>query len=329
MQISSLIDIIDGRLLNSPSISFIYSFKTDPTKVNEGDLFIAKTINDIPLAVENGAFAIVTQEVHPIIDKEIAWIKVLDIDLALIQLIRFKLANYSLEAYTCNSSTYDLLKLYSGSSSKNLKFLSNDLNSFIKNIDDIQDNDILISKDKELLEKIYPNVSLFNKSNLSYENLVEHSLFEVSFTYKDIYFSKLRLSKIYINDFLSVYDFLDLELDLSKLKAFKYFKPLFLDKSLEVIEFGKSDKFIITQNDNTLVKDEIDYLENRFTYAKTLYLTSKYNSNLASNQTIVKTMDELKKALKDNSFNAAYIIGFKYDDISQALQKLEKQASLF
>ena len=67
MQISSLIDIIGGRLLNSPSISFIYSFKTDPSKVNEGDLFIARTINDIPLAVQNGAFAIVTQEVHPII----------------------------------------------------------------------------------------------------------------------------------------------------------------------------------------------------------------------------------------------------------------------
>ena len=52
MQISSLIDIIDGRLLNHPSISFIYSFKTDPSKVKEGDLFIAKNLDDIECAVK-------------------------------------------------------------------------------------------------------------------------------------------------------------------------------------------------------------------------------------------------------------------------------------
>ena len=42
MQISSIIDIVDGRLLNHPSISFIYSIKTNPRKVREGDLFIVK-----------------------------------------------------------------------------------------------------------------------------------------------------------------------------------------------------------------------------------------------------------------------------------------------
>mgnify|MGYP006976396353 CR=1 FL=1 len=29
MQISSILDIVDGELLNSPSISFIYSIKTN------------------------------------------------------------------------------------------------------------------------------------------------------------------------------------------------------------------------------------------------------------------------------------------------------------
>lgn len=329
MQISSLIDIIGGRLLNAPSISFIYSFKTDPSKVNEGDLFIARTINDIPLAVQNGAFAIVTQEVHPIIDDEIAWIKVIDVDLSIVQLIRFKLANYSLKAYTCNSASYDFLKLFSSSSSKSIKFLSNSLDDFIKIIDDVEDGDFLISKNKELLEKIYPNINLFNKNNLIYENLVEHSLFEVSFTYEDVYFSKLRLPKIYIGDFLEVYNFLDLDIDLSKLRSFKHFKPLFLDKSLEIIEFGKSDKFIITQSDESLIRNEITYLKNRFKYAKTLYITSKYNSFLDEKQIIVNSIDELKQTLKDRSFNAAYIIGFDYSEISKELQKLEKQASLF
>ena len=61
MKINSIIDIIDGKLLNSPSISFIYSFKTDVNKVKEGDLFIANNLDDIQIAVQKGAFAIITK----------------------------------------------------------------------------------------------------------------------------------------------------------------------------------------------------------------------------------------------------------------------------
>ncbi|WP_228135422.1 hypothetical protein [Halarcobacter anaerophilus] len=63
MQISSIIDIIDGRLLNHPSISFIYSIKTNPRKVKEGDLFIVEHEEDIHTAINNGAFALITQKI--------------------------------------------------------------------------------------------------------------------------------------------------------------------------------------------------------------------------------------------------------------------------
>ncbi len=89
MQISSILDIVDGSLLNSPSISFIYSIKTKVNKVKEGDLFITKNLDDIELAIKNGAFAIILEENYPIIDNEIAWIKVNNIDLTIIKLIRF------------------------------------------------------------------------------------------------------------------------------------------------------------------------------------------------------------------------------------------------
>ena len=97
MQISSILDIVDGSLLNSPSISFIYSIKTNSHKVKEGDLFIAKNTNEIELAIKNGAFAIIIDTNVPIIDNEIAWIKVKNIDLSIIKLIRFKLAMFNLK----------------------------------------------------------------------------------------------------------------------------------------------------------------------------------------------------------------------------------------
>ena len=132
MQISSLIDIIGGRLLNQPSISFIYSFKTDPSKVKEGDLFIALKLDDIELAVKNGAFAVIIENLFPIIDKEIAWIRVDSIEKCLIQLIRFKLAHFDLEAYSCDDISYDLLKSFSNNTSKSIKFIPEKLEEFIK-----------------------------------------------------------------------------------------------------------------------------------------------------------------------------------------------------
>ena len=59
MKISSIIDIIDGELLSSPSISFVYNIKVNSKKIVEGDLFITKNPNDIEEAIANGAFAII------------------------------------------------------------------------------------------------------------------------------------------------------------------------------------------------------------------------------------------------------------------------------
>lgn len=329
MQISSLIDIIGGKLLNSPSISFIYSFKTDPSKVKEGDLFIAKKIDDIEVAVKNGAFAIILQEIYPIIDNEIAWIKVDCIELCMIQLIRFKLANYNLNIYYCDEISYDLIKVFISSSSKNIKLLSDNLNDFIKICDDITNDDVLISKEKILLDKIYPTNKNFNTDVYEIKNLVEHSLFEVSFTYQGIYFSKLKIASLYIPQFIAVYNFLELEHDFSKLKNFYNFKPLFLDKSLKLIDFGKSDKFVITQNNEKLIENELNYLKIRYKYAKTIFITSRYNTKLDNNQIVINDINEIKIILKNNSFNAAYIVGYNHDDIYNSLERLEQELSLF
>jgi len=329
VQISSLIDIIGGRLLNQPSISFIYSFKTDPSKVKEGDLFIALKLDDIELAVKNGAFAIIIENLFPIIDKEIAWIRVDSIEKCLIQLIRFKLAHFDLEAYYCDDISYDLLKSFSSSTSKSIKFIPEKLEEFIKYINEIENNDIIIAKDKELIDMLYPNNSNFNTQVYEVKNLVEHSLFEVSFSYKEIYFPKLKLSSLYIPQFIAVYSFFDGELDLSRLKSFNHFKPLFLDKSLEVTDFGKSDKFILVQNNDNLIIDEINYIKDKYKYAKTIYIVSAYNTKIKDEHIIIEKIEDIKKSLKNNSFNAAYIIGYDYDKINETFAKLEKQDTLF
>lgn len=332
MQISSLLDIVDGKLLNSPSISFIYSIKTSAKKVKEGDLFIAKISEEIPFAIANGAFAVIIEDNHIITDNEIAWIKVENIDTSIIKLIRFKLSIKNLKAYYCGKITYNILKIYSNYLDKNTKLIPNKLENIFKYLDDIENDFILISSNKDILEKIYPNNYAFeNNINLNdIKNLIEHSLFETSFSYKDNYFSRLKISSLYIFNFIQVFNFLKADLDSSKLKSFHNMKPLFLDKNLNLVEFGKSEKFIICQNDKILYKNEILYVKMKYTYAKILVVSSYYLDFLdKEEQIIINEIEELKPTLKKVKFNCIYLVGFNYNELYDYLLKEELTKSLF
>ena len=332
MQISSILDIVDGSLLNSPSISFIYSIKTNALKVKEGDLFIAKNINEIDLAIRNGAFAIIFDTNVPIIDNEIAWIKVKNIDISIIKLIRFKLAIKNIEAFYCNKIIYDLLKIYSTHFSKNVRLVPNKLENTFRFIDEIEDNDILISCNKNILDNIYPKNKDFDHINKLNEidNLIEHSLFETSFSYENVYFSRLKISSLYITDFLKVFNFFKQNLDLTKLKSFYNFKPLFLDRNLNLVEFGKSDKFIICQNNEDLYENEISYMKKQYKYAKNIFITSSYIDYLSKDEQILMTdIEQLKPILRKLKFNGIYILGFNYNEVYEYLIKSENIQTLF
>ncbi len=332
MQISSILDIVDGSLLNSPSISFIYSIKTNVLKVKEGDLFITKNLDEIRLAIKYGAFAIITETNTEIIDNEIAWIKVKNIDTAIIKLIRFKLAIKNLKAFYCNKITYDLLKIYSSNFSKDIKLIPNKLEDLFKYLDEINDKDIIISSKKDILNKIYPNNENFDQiyNNSSIKNLIEHSLFETSFSYENRFFSRLRLSSLYISNFLNIYKFLNENIDLSKLKIFNNFKPIFVDKNLNLLEFGKSDKFIICQKNIDLYENEISYIKEKYKYAKTIFISTSYNSSLQEKeQILINDLEELKPILRKQNFNAIYIMGFNYKEIYEYFLKSEKTQTLF
>ena len=332
MQISSILDIVDGELLNSPSISFIYSIKTNAKKVKEGDLFIAKDLNSVELAVKNGAFAIISEINFPIIDNEIAWIKVEELEISIIKIIRYKLSFLNLDAYFCDIVALQLLKIYSINFSKDIKLIPNKLENLFKSIDEIENKNIIISSNQNILNKIYPHNQNFNNISIDLviENLIEHSLFETSFSYKGIYFSKLKISSLYLAQFLRVYNFLEGNLDLGKLKLFYNLKPLFIDRNFNLIEFGKSDKFIICQDLKNLYDNEILYIKIKYKYAKTIFITSEYIEYLKKDeQIIINELDELKPILRKLKFNAIYLTGFNYNQVQEYFLQSEKTITLF
>lgn len=329
MKISSIIDIIDGEELNSPSISFIYSFKTKASKIKEGDLFFAKNKDDIKLAIDNGAFAIVVDTNIIITDYEIAWIKVDNLDEAMIKLIRFRLSNYDLNVYYCDYITFEYIKTIKNSHQTNIKLIDNNLDESLKLLSEIDNNYILVFSDKKLMNKLYPKNSSLKLGDLDIKNIVEHTIFETSFTFNDIYFSKIRIPRLYLDNFILAYNFLnDKEIDLSKIKNSSFLKPIFVDKHLHQLEYGKSNKFIIVQENLDLIENEINYLKSNYKYAKTLYITSKYINNFFAKQHIIEDVLEIKDFLKTQEFNAAYIIGHNYDKLQEEIKVFENQPTL-
>lgn len=332
MKISSIVDIVDGELLNSPSISFINNISSDANKVKTSDMFIAKNIEDLKIALQNGAYAVIFEKDFEVIDNEIAFIKVKNLELALLKIVRYKLSTLKIKSYFCTDETFDMLKLYQNNHTKPIFLISKNIEKAFKFIDDIKDGDILISKNKKLLESIYPDSKEFEKKldENSIKNLIKHSLFELSFSYKDIYFSKLRLSKIYLNSFLNIYDFFKGNIDISKLKLYSNFKAIFIDKNFEPIESGKSDSFIICQTNKNLIPIEITYLKNEFRYAKTISV-SKYKISFLDEkeQIIINNIEDLKNILKNLKFNCVYLIGFTNQESFEFLQNSQKLQALF
>lgn len=332
MKISSIVDIVDGELLNSPSISFINNISSDANKVKTSDMFIAKNIEDLKIALQNGAYAVIFEKDFEVIDNEIAFIKVKNLELALLKIVRYKLSTLKIKSYFCTDETFDMLKLYQNNHTKPIFLISKNIEKAFKFIDDIKDGDILISKNKKLLESIYPDSKEFEKKldENSIKNLIKHSLFELSFSYKDIYFSKLRLSKIYLNSFLNIYDFFKGNIDISKLKLYSNFKAIFIDKDFQPIESGKSDSFIICQTNKNLIPIEITYLKNEFRYAKTIFV-SKYKISFLDEkeQIIINNIEDLKNILKNLKFNCVYLIGFTNQESFEFLQNSQKLQTLF
>ncbi|MGJ0341560.1 peptidoglycan synthetase [Aliarcobacter cryaerophilus] len=332
MKISSIVDIVDGELLNSPSISFINNISSDANKVKTSDMFIAKNIEDLKIALQNGAYAVIFEKDFEVIDNEIAFIKVKNLELALLKIVRYKLSTLKIKSYFCTDETFDMLKLYQNNHTKPIFLISKNIEKAFKFIDDIKDGDILISKNKKLLESIYPDIKEFEKKldENSIKNLIKHSLFELSFSYKDIYFSKLRLSKIYLNSFLNIYDFFKGNIDISKLKLYSNFKAIFIDKDFQPIESGKSDSFIICQTNKNLIPIEITYLKNEFKYARTIFV-SKYKISFLyeKEQIIINNIEDLKNILKNLKFNCVYLIGFTNQESFEFLQNSQKLQTLF
>jgi len=320
LKISSLVDITGGKLLNNPAISFITQSHTNIKKVSDGDLFISSDIDEIKEAIKRGAFAIILDfdTDTKALDQEIAFILVDDISRAITKLLRFQLSNRILTGYCVDLIAYEFLDVLL-KNNKDIYFLDEPHLS-LEALHDIEDNQILISTNKQFIYDIYPRTTNLVIDHMNFENLIIHSIFETSFLHKGKYFYKLRIPYIYLNHLLYIKETFNIEdIDNQKLKNIRFMQPIFLNKQNQIVEYGKSNKFILTSDCEYISEIEFKFINAIFNYGK----SSKFDCLNMNN-------DEIFQNIKSCKDNCLYFFNQKNEKIVEILKLNEiKEQTLF
>ena len=291
MKIETLVNLIGGELLNSPYISEVTSFTDKNDNVQRGSCFFVNETNDIKDAVKRGAYAIISEKYENIEDSEIAWIKVDSIEKAVIDI--FKYENLKTKIFFCDDITEHIID----------KMNINDEVIVLKDYDDLLKalnlhHKYLVTSDKTFSE-FFSNIEVLLPKNIFLEQV---SLFKSKYETHEI-----NLPYVYKEEFSRAVKFFEdnslkftLEFELER------FKPVFVDYMLREVEYGESEKVLITgiKNDRYFFK-ELNYLIDNTKHAKTVIVNEE-------NQHLLK-----------EGFNFAMLVDFEIE-----LNK-EEEGSLF
>ena len=272
MKIETLVNLTGGELLNRPYISEVVSFTDNVDEVNRGTCFFAINNEDIKEAVKKGAYAIISTENVDILDKEIAWIVVDDFKKAVLQI--FKYENLKTKIYTTDKITSSIIKAMN--LEKNVVVIENEFDDILKALNL---NDKYIVTSNNFIKKLFVNKEEIKSKNIM---LTMKTLFKSE--YKNV---EINLPFVYKENFAKALNFFEnnnlkynLEFELDR------FKPIFINSNFEEVEYGKSEKVLITglKKDEFLI-DELNYIFKYTKHANTIivdenhqkYLQEKFN----------------------------------------------------
>ncbi|OPA81693.1 hypothetical protein BFG04_00700 [Campylobacter pinnipediorum subsp. pinnipediorum] len=295
MRLENLCRLLNGILLNNPAISEINEFGFDAKAIKRGYAFFSNDSNedDISQAINNGAYAIIATKIGSIQDKEIAYIKVEDIRLSVIRLVRFMASEKSLVFYHINKIQKSII---SNMHIKNAKLLPNRIDDIFKVIQNANFNEIFFSDDIEILNQLSPNYqSTALTKNI--ETINSNSMFFVNFIFDEIFYQNINIPQIFLKDLCPLLETLsgnNIHFKLNEIKSLDHFEPIFIDKNFYPVSFGTSFRAIIVENDIELFKLEANYLANKFNQSDIIITASKDTKLDIENIVYFKKLDDIK-----------------------------------
>lgn len=314
MRLVNVLALINGKLVNEPFINSFTHVVFEAKVVKRGDLFIAFNECEIEDAIFNGAYGIIFDKPTQISDNEIAWIKVEDIEDAHKKLLRFRLIEQKVTAYECNQVSLELAKQIITDAS--LIIIDSNLKNVSKVLWNAEEESTILYSPTLFDANLFTTTIELKPSSNEQITVIDQTLFEISFIYDDKFYERQTISPLFIanlESLLALFKKLGINHRLKKFTTIEHFEAVYVNKNLEVKDFGNSDKVLIFETELNLVESEIEFLQKNALWAKKVYLLpNSYKKKYAHSKNIFfyKTKKELKKLVKDVISNFIYIVGF-------------------
>jgi len=308
MKIEDILNLTEGELQSKPEIHSIESATAFPSKIAHGDMLFASSVDDIAVAVENGAYAIVYEDENVgILDPEIAWIKVKSIKESAFRLLRYVLLSKEADFHLLDKHEMSLMKMILTQKS-NVVFLSDQWNKAFEQILNGNGN-LFVSTDEELMKLIKSNSVKLTKEADGYP--VNDTLFKSTFRIGKYVYQDIKLVPFHLEYLLKVVYFCDkyeLSYSIDGIQYTKHFMPLHIDNNLHTVPQGNSDKVLIFTDGIVDVIKARDYVRYQTTWVKSIVLTPpKTKVDNVERPYWFTTVEEAREILTSVHYNYAFV----------------------
>ncbi|GAA9176548.1 hypothetical protein Taiwan43_13120 [Helicobacter pylori] len=309
--VNEAVELSLGELQNTPSISYFNSIVLSLNKVQKGSLFVAKDHTLIPKALELGAYGILYAGEYPLSDRDVAWIKLKDIEHSLNHLFKFCLLNERVVGVLLSPIELEIAsKIMVSNFAWCLKESLEDL--FI-----IEGCKIAFFDKLEWLHLFYKQERLKEDLKESRLIILNQSFFCSALVYEKQEY-ELKMPCIFLEPLKRVIQLcekLQIEFDLNLLGKKEYpldhCKPFFVNKNLEIAPYGATARVIIAETSKELFEMMLQKALETLSWGKIVVFCRKNSAAFfkKANPYFYTTQNNLKEQLKNLAFNFAFIYG--------------------
>ncbi|MGT0068218.1 ferrochelatase [Helicobacter pylori] len=319
--VNEAVELSLGELQNTPSISYFNSIVLSLNKVQKGSLFVAKDHTLIPKALELGAYGILYAGEYPLSDRDVAWIKLKDIEHSLNHLFKFCLLNERVVGALLSPIELEIAS----------KIMVSDFVWCLK--ESLEDLFIIEGCKIAFFDKL-EWLHLFYKQERLKEDLKESRLIVLnqSFFCSALVYEKqeyeFKMPCIFLEPLKRVIQLcekLQIEFDLNLLGKKEYpldhCKPFFVNKNLEIAPYGATARVIVAETSKELFEMMLQKALETLSWGKIVVFCRKNSAVFfkKANPYFYTTQNNLKEQLKNLAFNFAFIYGISSHHLESLL----------
>ncbi|RVZ56609.1 ferrochelatase [Helicobacter pylori] len=319
--VNEAVELSLGELQNTPSISYFNSIVLSLNKVQKGSLFVAKDHTLIPKALELGAYGILYTGEYPLSDRDVAWIKLKDIEHSLNHLFKFCLLNERVVGALLSPIELEIAS----------KIIVSDfvwcLKESLEDLFIIEGCKIAFFDKLEWLHLFYKQERLREDLKESRLMILNQSFFCSALVYEKQEY-ELKMPCIFLEPLKRVIQLcekLQIEFDLNLLGKKEYpldhCKPFFVNKNLEIAPYGATARVIVAEASKELFEMMLQKALETLSWGKIVVFCRKNSVAFfkKTNPYFYTTQNNLKEQLKNLAFNFAFIYGISSSHLESLL----------